>query len=101
MSDHCSYPRGKHTPQAFILPYLHAVFKETFHTRWLPAEQLRTYTHMKCNIEDEIRFSQAAMMRVINKKMLPLVGTEPNIIEGTAGGVNRKGFWHSFYAGSR
>jgi hypothetical protein len=56
---------------------------------------------MKCNIEDEIRFSQAAMMRVINKKMLPLVGTEPNIIEGTAGGVNRKGFWHSFYAGSR
>jgi hypothetical protein len=41
---------------------------------------------MKCNIADEIQFSQAAMIQVVNKKMQPLVGMEPNIIEG-AGGV--------------
>jgi len=56
---------------------------------------------MKCNIADEIQFSQAAMMRVINKKMLPLVGKEPNIIEDTAGGVDLKVFWHSFQVKKR
>ena len=90
MSDERFYPRGISTPATFILSCLHAVFKEQLiHDRWLPAEQLRSYIHMKCNIADGIQFSQAAMMRVINKKMLPLVSMEPNIIKG-AGGIQLK-----------
>ena len=50
------------------------------HGRWLPAEQLRQYMHMKCNIGNDITFSLSTMMRVINKA-LPLVSAEPNVME--------------------
>ena len=77
------------------------MFKEQLiHDRWLPAEQLYTYVHMKCNIADDIQFSHATMMRVINKKMLSLVGMEPNTIEG-AGGVQLNVFRHSFQVKKR
>lgn len=96
-----SNPRGISTPAQFILSCLHVVFREPLiHDRWLPAEQLCNYTHMKCNIADEIRFTPASMMRVINKKMLPLTGMEPNIIE-CADGVVLKVFRHSFQVTKR
>ena len=102
MSNDQSNPHGILTPASFILSCLHAVFKEQLiHDRWLPAEQLRTYIHMKCNIADDIQFSHAAMMRVINKKMPPPVaGMEPNTMEG-AGGVKLNVFRHSFQVKKR
>lgn len=57
------------------------VFSELpLHGRWLPAEHLRQYMHMKCKIGDEINFTLPTMMRVINK-VLPLVSLEPYIME--------------------
>ena len=90
------YPHGKNTPASFILSCLRAVFKEqVIHGRWLPAEQLRIHIHMKFNIVDDIQFSQAAMMRVVNKR-LPLVSMlDPNIFEDTDG-IQLKVYRHSF-----
>jgi len=89
------YPHGKQTPASFILSCLRAVFKEqVIHGRWLPAEQLRIHIHVKFNVADDIQFSQAAMMRVVNKR-LPLVGMDPNIFEGTDG-IQLKVYRHSF-----
>jgi hypothetical protein len=95
-----AYPRGKHTPASFILSCLRTVFKEPLiHDRWLPAAQLCSYTHMHCSISDDIQFSQAAMIRVVNK-MFPLVSLEPNLIEGE-GEVRLQVFQHSFQVKKR
>jgi hypothetical protein len=95
------YPRGKHAPASFIMScILRTVFKEqVIHDRWLPAEQLRIHMHMKFNIADDIHFSQASMIRVVNK-MLPLVSMEPNIIEDTDG-IQLRVYRHSFQVEKR
>jgi hypothetical protein len=73
--------RGKHNSTSFILSCARTVFGEIqLHGRWLPAEQLRLYMHMKCNIGDEIAFALPSMMRVINK-VLPSVNSDPNTME--------------------
>ncbi len=73
--------RGKHNSTAFILSCAKTVFGEIrLHGRWLPAEQLRLYMHMKCNIGDDIAFTLSSMMRVINK-VLPSVNSEPITME--------------------
>ena len=81
MSDRAPNSRGRHNGTTFILSCLRTVFSElSLHGRWLPAEQLRLYMHMKCQIGNGIVFSLATMMRVINK-VLPLANFDPNIIE--------------------
>ncbi len=76
------------------------MFKEPLiHDRWLPAAQLCSYTHIHCSISDDIQFSQAAMIRVVNK-MFPLVSLEPNLIEGE-GKVRLQVFRHSFQVKKR
>lgn len=74
--------RGKHNGSTFILSCVRTVFSELpLHGRWLPAEHLRQYMHMKCNIGDGVNFTlPTRMMRVI-KKVLLLVSLEPNIME--------------------
>ena len=95
MSELQIYPHGKQTPASFILSCLRAVFKEqVIHGRWLPAEQLRIHIHVKFNIANDIQFSQAALMRVVNKR-LPLVSMDPNIFEDTDG-IQLRVYRHSF-----
>ena len=72
---------GKHNGSAFILTCLRGVFSEQeLHARWLPAEQLVDFMHMKFQIGDAIRFSLSTMKRVVNK-VLPLPGTFANMLE--------------------
>ena len=81
MSDCLINSRGKHNGTTFILSCLRSVFSELpLHGRWLPAEQLRLYMHMKFQIADDIAFPLSTMMRVINK-VLPLSNVDPNIME--------------------
>ncbi len=95
MSGIHKYPRGKPTPTTFILSCQRAVFtEEVIHEQWLPAEQLLVHMHTKFNISEDIHFSQAAMMRVVNK-VLPLVSTEHNIMEDTDG-IQLRVYRHSF-----
>jgi hypothetical protein len=95
MSSSSISARGKRNGSVFILSCLRMVFSEqTLHGRWLPSDQLQVYMHMKFNIGDDIKFTLASMMRVINK-MFPLMGSEPNIIEAS-GGVQLRVFRHSF-----
>ena len=95
MSSSSICARGKHSGTTFILSCLKTVFSEPpLHGRWLPAEQLRQYMHMKCHIGDDINFTLSTMMRVINK-VLPLVSSEPNIME-IAGDVQLRVFRYMF-----
>ena len=72
---------GRHNGSAFILTCLHGVFSEPeLHGRWLPAEQLVDYMHMKFQIGDAIKSSLSTMKRVVNK-VLPFTGTSANILE--------------------
>ena len=89
--------RGKHNASAFIMSCVRKAFSEhTLHRRWLPAEQLRSYMHMKYEIGEEIKFSLSAMMRVINKA-LPMASSLPNIVEIPGGGGSQlQVFIHSF-----
>ena len=76
------------------------VFSEhTLHKRWLPAEQLQMYMHMKYKIVGEILFTLSSMMRVINK-VFPLVSLVPNAVE-IPGGSQLQVFRHSFQHGTR
>ena len=81
MSNRTPNSRGRHNGTRFILSCLRSVFSELpLHGRWLPAEHLRLYMHMKCQIADDIAFPLSAMMRVINN-VLPLSNADPNIME--------------------
>ncbi|KAI2508418.1 hypothetical protein MHU86_5945 [Fragilaria crotonensis] len=72
---------GRHNGSAFILTCLRGVFSEPkLQGRWLPAEQLVDYMHMKFQIGDAIKFSLSTMKRVVNK-VLPFTGTLANILE--------------------
>ena len=95
MSNRTLNAHGKPNPSTFIVLCLRTVFcDKVFHGRWLPAEQLHAYMHMKCNIGDDIKFTFASMMRAINK-ILPLTSMLPNIIE-ISGGIDLNVFRHSF-----
>jgi hypothetical protein len=86
---------GEPNPSTFILLCLRTVFYgKVLHGRWLPAEQLNAYMHMKCNIEDEIKFTFASMMRAIHK-ILPLTSVLPNNIK-ISGEADLNVFRHSF-----
>jgi hypothetical protein len=57
---------GKLNPSSFIILHVGAVFSDkVLHGKWLPAEQLHVYMHVKCNVEDDIKFSSASMMRAM------------------------------------
>ncbi len=87
--------RGKHNQSTFILTCVRKVFSEyTLHGRWLPAEQLRMFMHMKYEIGEEIKFSLGTMMRVINK-VLPMMSMDPNVVE-IPDGSQLQVFRHSF-----
>jgi hypothetical protein len=59
---------GKLNPSSFIILCVGAVFSDkVLHGKWLPAEQLHVYVHMKCNVGDDIKFRSASMMRAMNK----------------------------------
>jgi len=95
MSECTPNSRGRHNGTTFILSCLRTVFSELpLHGRWLPAEQLRLYMHMKCQIADDIAFPLSTMMRVINK-VLPLSNADPNIME-TAGDSALRVFRYTF-----
>ncbi|KAI2506094.1 hypothetical protein MHU86_8325 [Fragilaria crotonensis] len=89
--------RGKRNGSVFILSCVRRVFCDrALHGRWLPAEQLCTYMHMKFNVGEDIKFTLPTMMRVINK-VFPLTSSlEPNIIEGASGEVQLQVFRHTF-----
>ena len=72
---------GRHNGSAFILTCLRGIFSEQeLHGRWLPADQLVDYMHMKFQIGEAIKFSLSTMKRVVNK-VLPLTGTFANILD--------------------
>ena len=88
-------PRSKLNPSSFIVSCVRVVFSDkVLHGRWLPAEQLHAYMHMKCNVGDDIMFSSASMIRTMNKA-LPLTSLLPNKFE-IPGGLNINVFRHSF-----
>jgi hypothetical protein len=94
-SDRTLRPHGKLNPLSFIILCVRAVFSDkVLHGRWLQAEQLHVYMHMKCNVGDDIKFSSASMMRAMNKA-LPLTSVLPNKFE-IPGGMNVNVFQHSF-----
>ena len=74
---------------------LRGVFSEQeLHGRWLPAEQLVAYMHMKFQIGDAIKFSLSTMKRVVNK-VLPLTGTVANTLE-IQDGLQLQVFRHAY-----
>ncbi|KAI2494338.1 hypothetical protein MHU86_20193 [Fragilaria crotonensis] len=86
---------GRHNGSAFILTCLRGVFSEPeLHGRWLPAEQLVDYMHMKFQIGDAIKFSLSTMKRVVNK-VLPFTGTSANILE-IQDGLQLQVFRHTY-----
>jgi hypothetical protein len=95
MSDRTLNSRGRHNGTSFTLLCLRTVFSELpLHGRWLPAEQLRLYMHMKCQIVDDIAFPLSKMMRVINK-VLPFSNADPNIMERAEDSALQV-FWYTF-----
>jgi hypothetical protein len=86
MSNRTLNSRGRHNGTAFILSCRRTVFSELpLHGRWLPAERLRLYTHMKSLVAVDIAFPLSTMMIVVNK-MLPLSNADPKQNESSGGG---------------
>ena len=74
---------------------VHKAFRDhVLHRRWLPADQLRLYMHMKYEIGDDIQFSLSTMMRAVNK-VLPTMSSIPNVVE-FPGGSRLQVYRHSF-----
>jgi hypothetical protein len=95
MSNHTLCTHGRQNGSAFILTCLRGVFRQQeLHGRWLPAGQLVDYIHMKFQIGDDIKFSLSAMKRVVNK-VLPLTGTDPNIL-AIQDGLQLQVFRHTY-----
>jgi hypothetical protein len=96
MSGSSIYAHGKHNASAFIImSCVHKAFRDqALHRRWLPADQLRMYMHMKYEIGEGIQFSLSAMMRAVNK-VLPTMSSVPNVVE-FPGGSRLQVFRHSF-----
>ena len=65
-----------------------------------PMEKLCNFLLMKYHRTVDTQFRQSAMMQVVNK-MLPLVSTEPNIINPDKGGIQLQVFCHSFQVKNR
>jgi len=100
LSDRTPESRGKLNPTNFIVMCMRTVFSDkAIHGRWLPAEQLHAYMHIKCNVGDDVKFSFASMMRAVNKAM-PLASLAPNTLE-TRDGLNVNVFRHSFQTRKR
>jgi hypothetical protein len=94
-SDHTLRPHGKLNSLSFIISCVRVIFSnKVLHGRWLPAEQLHVYMHMKRNVGDDIKFSYASIIRAMNKA-LPLTSLQPNKFE-IPGGLNVNVFRHSF-----
>jgi hypothetical protein len=89
--------RGKRNGSVFVLSCVCRVFCDrALHGRWLPAEQLCMYMHIKFDIGDDIKFTLPTMMQVMNK-VYPLTSSvEPNIVEGASGEGQLQVFRHSF-----
>jgi hypothetical protein len=85
MSGSSIYAHGKHNASAFIMSCVHKAFRDqALHKRWLPADLLRMYMHMKYEIGEDIQFSLSAMMRAVNK-VLPTMTSVPNVVEFPGG----------------
>jgi hypothetical protein len=81
ISDRTPRSHGAPNPSNFIVMCIRTVFGDkAVHGRWLPAEQLHAYMHMKCNVGYDIKFSFASMMRAVNTAM-PLASLAPNTSE--------------------
>ena len=88
-------PHDKLNPSLFVMLCVRSVFSDkVLHGRWLPAEQLHVYMHVKCNDVGDIKFSSASMMRAMIKAQ-PLICLLPNKFE-IPGGLRVNVFRHSF-----
>ena len=88
--------QNRQCTHSFILTcFKAAISKHALHDRWLPADQLRLYMLQKYSIEDAAQFNLASMIRVVNKGVLPLMRSAPNILE-IQGGQQVQVYRHSF-----
>lgn len=64
--------RSERNGSVSILPCGNRDFyvQQALHVWWLPAEQLYTYTHMKFNISEDIKFTLPMMNQEINKALI-------------------------------